>query len=320
MKSVLGTNSQCEIPLLKHNNLEYSNSLSISDIFNLYFNNIASEIERSIPVVGVDPTILVPKNNFSVFLRPITIDECLGIISKLKNSKPDLHNLPVYLLKIFSEMVSPILCDIFNLCLTSGVFPDELKFSTITPVHKKGARDDLNNYRPISVISTISKILEKCIRVRLGNFMEKHNLINPMKFGLLENKSTEEAALKFVDIVQESLEKKVFALSIFIDFTKAFDTISHVILLKKLELYGIRGIALKLIASYLSKRKHRTKVNSWFSSYKTIEIGLPQGSILSPLLFLFYINDLFFISTNFHKIFFADDTTFILIIIIYLHL
>ena len=169
----------------------------------------------------------------------------------------------------------------------------------------------ISNYRPISVIPFLSKILEKCLFVRISGFIKRFSLISTNQFGFSQGISTSDALSSFTNFIHEALDKKQHTLNVFVDYSKAFDTVKHSILLSKLERYGFRGLSLNLIASYLENRRQRVKIGDAVSDEKQIHIGLPQGSILAPTLFLLYINDLSKLSNCFYPIQFADDTTLI---------
>ena len=161
---------------------------------------------------------------------------------------------------------------------------------------------------PLSGLPTLSKIFEKAISSRLLNFINKHSIISNKQFGFQKNKSTSDAILSMIEYIYSSLNDRKTSISVFIDLKKAFDTVNHSILLRKLNCYGIRGLPLELLASYLSDRKQCVKVGDAISNYQTVNIGVPQGSVLAPLLFILYINDLP-VSTKLNTVLFADDST-----------
>ena len=214
-----------------------------------------------------------------------------------------------HLLKnIIPQIVDPLV-HIINVSLTTGLVPNNMKIAKVIPIYKKGEKDDVSiNYRPISLLTLISKILERIIYIRTVNFFKKSDIFSNVQFGFRENHSTTHALLTFVEKVTHALDTFSHTIGIFLDFSKAFDTINHEILLAKLSHYGIHGKALEWFTSYLSNRSQYVHVNGVDSQMKTIDCGVPQGSLLGPLLFIIYINDFHRSSDNLSFILFADDS------------
>ena len=177
----------------------------------------------------------------------------------------------------------------------------------VIPLHKDGSTQDLNNFRPISLLSIFDKIIEKIIHKRLYHFLEHHQILFENQFGFRKNNSTSYALMEITEKIKESIDSGKFGCGIFIDLRKAFDTVNHSILFKKLE-HGVRGVRLEWFISYLTDRKQHVFYNGESSNLKPISCGVPQGSVLGPLLFLIYINDLPNISTDLKFSLFADDT------------
>ena len=209
-------------------------------------------------------------------------------------------------------MASP-LTEIINLSFSTGIYPNNLKIAKIIPVFKnKGSNLQCNNYRPISLLSNINKIFEKLMYTRLYNFLDIHNCIYNLQFGFREKHSTNHALFSITEKIREALDNNNFACGIFIDLQKAFDTVDHNILLQKLNHYGIRGVANNWFNSYLSHRTQFVSIHGFQSKTKNISIGVPQGSVLGPLLFLIYINDLN-VAINYAIVHhFADDTNLLI--------
>ena len=197
---------------------------------------------------------------------------------------------------------------LFNLSFSSGVVPDMKKIARVIPVYKAGCHKVMSNYHPISLLSIFHKLLEKLMYKRLIKFLEKNNILNENEFGFRSNRSTTQAILLIADKLQRAIEDKKISCGIFLDLSKAFDTVYHCILLKKLEQYGIRGIANGWFQSYLSNRKQFVTIVSASSEPQLMTCGVPRGSVLGPLLFLLYINDFNNASSVLDLHLFADDS------------
>ena len=290
-----------------------TDSLQIANTFNDFFVEIGPKLANLAPQSNTDfRTYLSDPNPKSLFLSPVSQREIYNIVMRFGNNKaPGLDECSPKIVKIVIESISEPLCHICNLSLTTGIFPEKMKIARISPIFKNDDKEQVSNYRPISILSVFSKILEKVIYKRTYNFLESGNCFFESQYGFRSDHSTQMALLELTNKIVESFEHDSYAIGIFIDLSKAFDTIDHTILLSKLTNYGIRGIAHDLFSSYLSNRKQCTVYNCVESEYRTITCGVPQGSLLGPLLFILFINDIYRSSNFLSFIIYADDTNII---------
>lgn len=247
----------------------------------------------------------------SIFLADTTIKEIVAIVENCKNKKStDCDGIDMVIIKKTLDCISIPLCYIFNLSLQSGVFPDRMKVAKVIPLYKSGDKHSFNNYRPVSLLSQFSKVLEKLFAQRLDSFIEKYQLINENQFGFRKNRSTALALLTFIDDISSATNNNKYTVGVFVDLKKAFDTLQHSILISKLYNYGVRGVALNWLRSYLENRSQYVHYLGNTSERLKIVCGVPQGSILGPKLFNLYINDICDVSKRLNSILFADDTNF----------
>ena len=212
-------------------------------------------------------------------------------------------------LKDNSNKLADILMHVLNICIAEGYFPEELKTGCITPIYKNGPKNDVKNYRPVCSLSPFSKILERIIYNRMIEFIDQNKILSLNQFSFRKGFSTESAIIQFINNIHDGLHHKHNTVAIFMDLSKAFDVLDHNILYTKLEHYGFRGKILELLKSFISNRKYFVSVNGSTSETKTVNIGVPQGSTLGPLLFLLYVNDMSNSSSILNFTQFADDTT-----------
>ena len=252
------------------------------------------------------------RNTFSFYINPTTETEIISLIKLLKNGSSGYDSISATAVKNTATAFITPLTHIMNLSLSSAIFPEELKIARVIPLFKSGYAMLFCNYRPVSVLPLFSKILERLMYNRLISFINKHNLLFNFQFGFREGHSTNLALIYLVDKISNSLDMGEYVLGLFLDFTKAFDTVNHDIFLQKLEHLGIRGISLNWFKSYLSNRSQYVDYSGISSELQYIRCGVPQGSILGPLLFLLYINDLSRVSSLLFSMLFADDSNMFL--------
>ncbi len=240
----------------------------------------------------------------------ITDDMTKNIISNMKDSHSRGHDgINTELLKLIRSDICSSITVIVNQCLTTGIFPNKLKIAKVIPIHKKNSRKLVSNYRPISVLPVVSKVFETVIFDQLTMYFTRNHLFNPHQYGYKHNSSTELAALEMVDRIIDQLNNQRTPINVYLDLSKAFDSIDHTILLSKLQQYGVTNSALSLLKSYLSDRYQYVQIGETVSEMQRLNNGVPQGSILGPLLFNIFIADITESSTRFNFIMYADDTT-----------
>ena len=299
-----------KIKQININGAVVDDSTIIVEEFNEYFCNIGPNLQKAIPTCNKNFFDFLPEpNSESLFLVPTIEEELLDIVRSLKNKKsPGFDYIKNDLIKNVIKGILKPLIHIFNLSLSSGVVPRNMKVAKVVPVFKKGDPQLLTNYRPISLLSSFSKILEKLVYIRIIKFLNKTNIFSHFQFGFREKHTTTHAILHFIDKIGNALDNHLHTIGVFLDFSKAFDTVDHKIILAKLSHYGVRGVALEWFRSYLTNRKQFVSMNKIDSSLQSVTCGVPQGSLLGPLLFILYINDFQYSSSVLSFIFFADDS------------
>ena len=245
----------------------------------------------------------------SIFLAPSTEMEVHGLINLIKSHKARRTNdIESRFIKLANPVIANFLSEMFNLSLTTGIYPDAMKVAEVIPIFKKCDHDKSTNYRPISLLSQFNKISEKMLHSRIYSFVTKYNLLSEKQFGFRTNFSRNLAACSVYDEIVNEIDQNLYNCGIFLDLSKAFDTVNHNILVNKLENYfGFRGRALELMKSYLTNRFQYTEIGNSKSKLLPIECGVPQGSLLGPLLFILYMNDLP-LASKFSATLYADDT------------
>ena len=314
INSILSKKKQLNCHSLKINNKLTSDFGDISNHFNEFFTSVASKLVQDLPLSS---SLSYPQfktspcsSQNSLYVFATTPHEINKFISEIKPKKSSgLDEIPTFLLHKFSPNILIALSHIFNLSIAQGVYLDAFKTAKVIPILKKGSALVVNNYRPISLLPELSKILEKIMHRRFYSCLTKKNFFHKLQFGFRKKHSTNHAATALIEYICNAFESKKFAIGVFIDLSKAFDTIGHTILLDKLYKYGIRGSAHNWFHSYLHNRTRQVECVGVLSSTKSILSGVPQGSILGPLLFLMYVNDLPTSLNGGQALMFADDTT-----------
>ena len=283
---------------------------AIANGFCKYFTEIGPSLARAIPFIHSSfHGYLGPAVRETVFLKPVTVTELKNTCMSFKNGKaPGYDHIPMFVIKRSLDWISESLTHLINTSLEMGIFPDKLKLAKIIPIFKTGDADTFTNYRPISILSSFSKIYERVPYNRLAEFIDKFEILHKFQFGFHSNHSTNFALTYLINKIATAIDRKEMTGGVFLDLSKAFDTLNH-ILSSKLERYGIRGMALKSIKSYFKDRKEIVQFNNVSSVHNFIHCGVPQGSILGPLFFILYVNYLPNASQLAQPLLFSDDTS-----------
>ena len=280
------------------NNEHFSDSHTIATKLNEYFSSIAQILNSTnTETTDLDLTKLTDFVNNKVTERiyfdipSITTEQVLSFIGSFDTSKATgLDGIGHKIIKMAANCLSPIIAGLINRSINSGSFPSQMKCAKVFPVYKGGHKSDPSNYRPISILPTISKIFEKHVNKHLMNYLNK--LIHENQSGFRQKHSCQTALVKLIDQWMHCIDKGDIVGSLFVDFRKAFDVVDHSILLKKLIHYKFSNKSMNWFVSYLSNRQQAVESGKGLSEFEHIKFSVPQGSILGPTLFLLFINDL----------------------------
>lgn len=283
----------------------------LANHLNNHFATAAASVTRSLSLPLNCLFYAVPVME-SCFFYPTDFCEVLKVISTLKNKGSRLLDISPEVIKDNAIVFSNHLSDLYNLSLEQMVFPSLLKNGRITPVHKSGSTADADNFRPISALPIVSKIFEKLTLNRMEKFISAHSILSPCQFGFRHGKNTTHAIIKLLSNVVSAFHKKMYCVAFFLDLRKAFDTINHRILLEKLNYYGFRGQCHEYVKSYFKDRRQYVYLNGHSSDERPVVSGVPQGSILGPLCFSLFINDLP-MAVDADTVLFADDAAFVIV-------
>ena len=267
-----------------------SDTKDMANVMNKYFSNIGEKISQSITQPVGEKATLPPIHPKTIFLQPTDHTEIEKLIKSMKDTAGGRDKISSKVLKAISIYIAEPLAFIFNVCIERAIWPEILKQAVIVPIHKGNDKHEPANYRPISLISNIAKIFEKIVYKRIYEFVQENNIIDQNQHGFVKNKGTKDALRYLTNIIYNKLDKSEPLIITFLDLAKAFDTVNHKILLDKLYNYGVRGKAHDLLKNYLTDRQQTVRLQNFMSDTCEITVGVPQGTILGPILFILYVS------------------------------
>ena len=307
--------------IINRKKTEQSTCCIQNKILGKHYSTVAENLAKNLPNISNDDVPSTSHNNHNKRhknLKNIHNDFCFTKITereiyenilKLDNTKgPGIDNFDVKILKSIADIISSHLCILFNLSIEKGLYPSSLKIAKCVPIFKGAPLDPMEpvNYRPISVLTSIDNVFEHCLHNQLIVYMETYNLLPFFQYGYRKNHNTTQAILDYTDFISKSCKSQLITIAIFMDLSKAFDTVDKAILQQKLISLGLSKDSIALLSSYMSERKF---VMGKESESFELNYGVPQGSILGPLLFIMYTSDMTEITKNNKVIVYADDTT-----------
>ena len=295
---------------IKNENGDIISQETLPNCINSFFANIGLELDKKIPPLSVIGNQINKKYNIDPFdnFNIISEEELMQEIKHISIYKSSGLNISTYFLKICFEILITKLLIIINKSLFTGYFPYKWRTATIVPIPKVKIPEEIGDLRPIALTPIIGKILERFVHSQLLQHLNRNNILTDFQNGFRKNHSTIDTIFKYTTDLQLNKNKNLHTISLYIDFKKAFDTVNHKILVEKLKDMKIGNKVLSWINSYLSNRNQCTRVGGNVSDKQLVCTGVPQGSILGPLFFLCYINDITCVCQDSHILLYADDT------------
>ena len=313
IKYLLNSKSRkAQVPKINYDNRVLHTPRSVATAFSNYFSTIADDLDRDIPRADKEPLdYLGPPYQNSFYVAPCTPNEISSLLQSFPNKGCCTNYIPIYIYKKLSDILCPTISELFNASVAEGSFPDCLKVARVVPIYKADDKSNVSNYRPISTLNVLSKVFERLMHVRLISFLNDNGVICRHQFGFQTGYCTSDAIAEFLDYIYTAINETRYIIPVYLDFSKAFDTVDHEILCRKLQHYGVRGVSLDWFRSYLANRRQYVSLLNSDSPESIIRRGVPQGSVLGPALFILYINDMYHSAPNLKFVHFADDTTII---------
>ena len=308
INQTLGNGSRVSLESLKVDNQTLTGNDMVNFVNNYFVEvavNLTENLEDRPLTIFCDPSLI----SFHFF--PTDVEEVTLTIRSLKNKGNGLRDLSIISLKNNAHIFSNHLSFLYNLSIDKETYPDLMKNACVTPVHKSGSKENIDNYRPISNLPLFSKVFEKLTLKRLRSFIKKYRILNDSQYGFRPGRSISQAATRLTSLITEAFHRKSYSCCFFLDLRKAFDTVDHEILIRKLHHYGFRSKIKNYLTSYLRNRTQFVQCGGLKSNKREINKGVPQGSLLGPLLFILYINDIVS-AVNAEVVLFADDAAFFL--------
>ena len=290
-------------------NHEITDKALISEAFNEHFSSVAERLAVSMDPCDSNPKELGIQSPLYRFkLRHIPPNKVFNALNKLKNGKStETHNLPNRILKLSKDVIANSLSDLFNACIDASVFPSDFKMARVAPIFKSDDRENLNNYRPISVLPTVVRVFERLIYEQLYNYFAENKLLSNEQWGFRSIRSNALALSDCSYTWTLTVDRWDINSAVFLDIKKAFDTIDHRMLVNKLSQFGVCDDSLKFFESHISERVQCCSVNGYTITLRHIKYGVPQGSIFGPLLFIIYMNGLPNVVQNSKICMYADE-------------
>ena len=316
LNEMMGRNPKLssQIPEMMSSEGLVTGNIPVANVLNKYFSGIGQNLSSAINEStrnDFNRYLIDPTENRFEFER-VTGENIIKIVAGLNNTSGGYDQLPMFIFKDNIENLCQVIAHICNQSLSQGIFPSELSIARVTCIFKGGCRREPCNYRPISLLPAFSKIIEKTVEINLFEYMDRNKLFSENQYGFRRGRSTEHAVHSMIRYIHSSFDQNKIALGIFLDIKKAFDCLDRNILMDKLRYYGITGKELDWFSSYLRKRQQYTVVDQSSSSLSNVNFGVPQGGILSPILFLIYVNDIGRCSDSGRSVLFADDTNLVM--------